>query len=168
MFTGIIRELGLVNRVVKKSGTTAVEIESTILISELEPGASIAVNGVCLTVTGKRTQSFTVDIVEETIKRTTFSRLKTGDRVNLEPALGVRDKFEGHIVQGHVDGTGTIRNKEVKRDSILLTIELPRTMESNIVEKGSASFSNIISHFLFCCFKYKCADKAVNYFLRLL
>jgi len=143
MFTGIIKEIGIVKNILKKSGKTELKIECNAIVRGIELGSSVAINGACLTVTQFDKSSFRVDVVEETMKRTSFSQLKVNDRVNLEPSLVLTDRLEGHIVQGHVDCVGKIRGREIRGESILLTIKIPEKMESYIVEKGSICIDGI-------------------------
>ena len=113
MFTGIIEEVGAVSRI-QKTGTCAMlTVRCQTVLSDVRPGDSIAVNGICLTVTGYDASSFTADVMHETLNRTALSRLHTGSPVNLERAMPADGRFGGHIVTGHIDGTGRIDRKSV-------------------------------------------------------
>ncbi|RKY85180.1 riboflavin synthase [candidate division KSB1 bacterium] len=143
MFTGIIKEVGIVRNILKKPGKTEVEIYCSICSEEIKEGSSIAIDGACLTVTEKGKSSFKVDIVEETLKKTTFSKIKINDRVNIELPLKLSERFDGHIVQGHIDGTGKILKKKNLEGSTLITIKLSEEMIPYIVEKGSICIDGI-------------------------
>src|SRR5277367_6085963 len=106
MFTGIIEEVGRVTRIANENGNRRLTVSSQQLVKELKPGDSIAVSGVCLTAVDITPQSFTADLAEETCERTSFSRIKKDAAVNLELPMRADGRFGGHIVQGHVDGTG--------------------------------------------------------------
>jgi riboflavin synthase len=132
MFTGIIEEIGQVVSLNKSCLT----IKARKVVKGIEPGASIAVNGVCLTATGFDDASFTVDIMEETLKRTNLGSLKSGCRVNLENALTLTKGLGGHLVQGHIDTTGQIKAIEHLNESMIITISADSNMMNYIVEKG--------------------------------
>ena len=132
MFTGIIEEVGQVLSLNGRSLTSS----ANKVLQGIEPGASIAVNGVCLTVTRFDGNSFTVDIMEETLKRTNLGKLKPGERVNLEGALTLSKGLGGHLVQGHVDATGRVQSVMRTGESLLISINaLPQVMRY-VVEKG--------------------------------
>ena len=106
IFTGIIEEVGRVDEIGEQNGNRRLTVSATQLTTELKKGDSIAVSGVCLTAVDIRTSSFAADLADETWKRTSFSRIKPGALVNLELPMRADGRFGGHIVQGHVDGTG--------------------------------------------------------------
>lgn len=137
MFTGIIEEIGIIREVLadQAAGNTLVIGCSTVL-GDVRLGDSIAVNGVCLTVTAWETDWFRVGLAPETLRRTTFGRLKVGDRVNLERAVAVGQRMGGHYVQGHVDATGEIVAIQPEGDSRIVTIRVPHHLMRYIVEKG--------------------------------
>jgi len=139
MFTGIVEEIG---QVVSFDHHTLTARGQKIL-KGIELGSSIAVNGICLTVTSFDTTSFTVDIMEETIARTNLLKLKSGDNVNLEGALTLSKGIGGHLVQGHIDDVGTIKSIEPKDRSLLITIEAPEQVMRYIVEKGFVAVDGI-------------------------
>ena len=139
MFTGIVEELGKV-----KSAGTRLEIACSRVISDLTPGASIAVNGVCLTAVDVRIDGFTADLAPETIARTNFGDLKAGDCVNLERPLTLQTRLSGHIVQGHVDGTGTIESlRELRDGNWELLVQVPHELDRLLVYKGSIAIDGI-------------------------
>src|SRR6266480_6637321 len=135
MFTGIIEEVGHVTDIVDKGGTRRLTVSATKSAKQLKLGDSIAVSGVCLTAVEITPQSFSADLAEETWNRTSFSRIKPGALVNLELPMRADGRFDGHIVQGHVDGTGTIMSFEVVPDGndYLLAINVPSELTRYIV-----------------------------------
>jgi riboflavin synthase len=137
MFTGLIAQTGQVR---KNGARLAVETE---LAKELEPGDSIAVNGVCLTAVAIDDNGFEADVMEETLVRTSLGRLQQGDRVNLELALRIGDRLGGHFVQGHVDATGRILEIEQREHSRVLLIGAPPEILRYIVEKGSIAVDGV-------------------------
>lgn len=108
MFTGIIEEMGTVKTIRKSANSAILTISATKVLEETKIGDSIAVNGICLTVTEIESQFFKADVMHETLRRSSLNNLKTGSRVNLERAMAANGRFGGHIVSGHVDGVGTI------------------------------------------------------------
>ncbi len=137
MLTGIVSDLGAVARIgdIPKGRTVTIEASSTL--AGLAIGDSVAVNGVCLTVTEHDDESFTVAAVEETLERTTIGSLTAGAPVNLERPMPADGRFDGHIVQGHVDGVGHVRSIEVEGDAWRMHIEMPCALGRYVVEKGS-------------------------------
>lgn len=122
MFTGIIEELGTIKDIRTQGETMVLEIEADKVLSDAKEGDSIAVNGVCLTVTSLRDSRFTADVMPETFRKTTLHRLSRDSKVNLERAMAVTDRFGGHIVQGHVDGTGVITSIEPLQNAVVFTV----------------------------------------------
>ncbi|HUK25621.1 MAG TPA: riboflavin synthase [Terriglobales bacterium] len=145
MFTGIIEEVGRVASIVEKHGNRRLTVSASRLTQELAQGASIAVSGVCLTAVEIKAKSFAADLAEETWNRTSFSRMKKGARVNLELPLRADGRFGGHIVQGHVDGTGRFLALEKIRgtDNFWLRIEIPPELARYVIFKGSLSIEGI-------------------------
>ena len=140
MFTGIITYLGTVVTI----SDTGLEIAvDNALLAELAVGASIAVNGVCLTVRHLTNDAFQVDVMPETFARTMFEKLQQGDRVNLELPLRANARLDGHFVQGHIDGTGTLHSIELQGTSIILTLNYPAALRPYLVEKGSVTLNGI-------------------------
>ena len=132
MFTGIIEEVGRVMAV--SSGKLA--IAATKVLQGMEPGGSISVNGACLTVTEFSSKSFSVDIMPETLKRTDLGLLRAGDGVNLEMPLTMEKFLGGHLVQGHIDGTGRIASVMQQGETTLVRVEASSEIMRYIVEKG--------------------------------
>ena len=132
MFTGIVEEVGTVASV-RPGGLT---IRASKVMDGLTPGVSVSVNGACLTLTSRDDASFSVDVVPETLRRTNLGPLDVGDPVNLERPLPVDGRFGGHIVQGHVDGTGTIEAIALEGDALLITVQAPSDIMRYVVEKG--------------------------------
>lgn len=143
MFTGIIADMGTVRQITRKGNDARLEIETALDLSDLKIGDSMSVNGVCLTITALTSRSFTADVSAETLGRTTLNRFRTGSRVNLEKALRSTDFLGGHMVLGHVDGTGKIVEKTVKSDSLLFAFDLEPGLDRYIVEKGSVAVDGI-------------------------
>jgi riboflavin synthase len=144
MFTGIVEERGRVRSVTSNSGGAQVVIEAQIVLDDVELGASIAVNGCCLTVTSFDAGSFAADAVIETLARTNLGDLAVGDRVNLERPLRFADRLGGHLVQGHVDATGTVRDRAPQADgSEVVVIEAPDAVLRYVVLKGSITVDGV-------------------------
>jgi len=144
MFTGIVEELGRVARVSPNEGGARLVIEASTVLDDVEMGASIAVNGCCLTVVGFDEHSWSADAVIETLARTNLGDLGAGDSVNLERPVRLADRLGGHLVQGHVDATGSVRVREPQPDgSTLLTIEAPAEVMRYIVHKGSITVDGV-------------------------
>jgi riboflavin synthase len=145
MFTGIIEEVGHVTHIVGKGGTRRLTVSAAEIVKELKRGDSIAVSGVCLTAVEITPQSFSADLAEETWNRTSFSRIKPGALVNLELPMRANGRFDGHIVQGHVDGTGTFVSLDrIKRsDDYWLRVEIPPELARYVIFKGSLSIEGI-------------------------
>lgn len=143
MFIGIIEELGRIKGIVKKSGNTGLTIEGKITLEEAKIGDSISVNGTCLTIAEIKKNLFGVDVSPETLRSTNLGELRIGDRVNLERAARLSDRIGGHIVTGHVDGVGIIREKRTLGDSSFYRIEAPKEVLRYVVLKGSIAVDGI-------------------------
>jgi len=143
MFTGIIQGMGTVRRMTRQGGDALLLIDAPWNGSDLRIGDSVAVNGACLTLTSNSGQGFTAYVSSETLGRTNLNLLKTGDKVNLEKALRMNDFLSGHIVLGHVDGLGKIREKTVRADSIVCGVEVAPGLSRYLVEKGSVAIDGI-------------------------
>jgi len=145
MFTGIIEELGHVSPIETKGQQRRLMDTSSRLVKELKQGDSISVSGVCLTAVNISKSSFTCDLAQETWMRTSFSRIKPNAQVNLELPMRANGRFDGHVVQGHVDGVGTVTSFEQVRDSndYLLQINVPSELTRYIVAKGSLAIEGI-------------------------
>jgi riboflavin synthase len=145
MFTGIIEEVGKVTSIKQDGGNRRLTVASSELVKELKQGASIAVSGVCLTAVEIGAKSFGADLADETWHRTSFSRIQAGALVNLELPMRADGRFGGHIVQGHVDGTGTFVALDPIRgaDDYWLRIEIPPELARYVIFKGSLSIEGI-------------------------
>lgn len=142
MFTGIVSEVGKVNDIEPLKGGVELSIECSFA-ADTHVDESIAVNGVCLTVVSFDDDTFSVQCVEETLRKTSFKMLEEGSPVNLERSLTLEKAIEGHIVQGHVDTMGTITSIQDNDADILITIEFPSEYEDYIVGRGSISIDGI-------------------------
>lgn len=143
MFTGLIAELGTAERLAEGSTSCQLTVRAQKILPGVKIGDSIAVNGVCLTVVHLQGNRFTADVMPETVRRTTLRQLQPGDRVNLEKALRPTDGLDGHIVQGHVEGVGTIREISPEGNALAYRIETPKELLRYIVEKGSVAIDGI-------------------------
>lgn len=143
MFTGIVEEVGTIKRVQKGQHSAVLEIQAETVLKGLKTGDSIAVNGVCLTVTSFGSNMFTADVMHETLNRSSLAGLKTGSHVNLERAMAADGRFGGHIVAGHVDGVGKITR--IRRDdtAVWYTVQAGPAVMRYIVEKGSVTIDGI-------------------------
>jgi riboflavin synthase len=144
MFTGIVKALGRVAAIEPASGGKRLVIESDAVGGfGLQPGDSVAVNGVCLTALSPDMRSFAADASPETLERTTLGRLQTGAAVNLEPALKAGDALGGHMVSGHVDGMATLADAEALADNRVMRFEAPRGLSRYIAHKGSVTLDGV-------------------------
>jgi riboflavin synthase alpha subunit len=146
MFTGIIQDIGRIIRISKKGNSFELVINAPALTGKTNPGDSVAINGACLTVTsisGLKKEHFTFDAVPETIKRTTLSKLRAQDSVNIEPALRIGQPLGGHFVQGHIDDTGIISSIRKQGGEYLMKIKCPSKMIESIIEKGSIAIDGV-------------------------
>ncbi len=132
MFTGIIEEVGRV----KGLESSRLTVEASLVLGDTRVGDSISVNGACLTVVSMNAGSFSIDVTPETLRRTNLGPLRPGDGVNLERPLAVGDRLGGHIVQGHVDGTGEVLSITPEGDSLLMRFQAPKALMRYVVEKG--------------------------------
>ena len=143
MFTGIIEECGRVKSLTISGSSGKIIIGAFKVLEETNIGDSIAVNGVCLTVTDIGRNEFTADIMAETARRSSLSKLKPGESVNLERAMSANGRFGGHIVSGHIDGTGTIVSKIEEENAVWVQISTSSAILRLIVEKGSIAIDGI-------------------------
>ena len=132
MFTGIVEEVGSV----RAAGEGRLVIGASDMLSDVKVGDSISVNGACLTVTTHDESSFSVDVVPETLRRTNLGELEAGSPVNLERSMPAYGRFGGHMVQGHVDGTATIRSIRSEGDALMVVFDAPAPVMRYVVEKG--------------------------------
>ena len=143
MFTGIITDVGTVERVVPKDGAALYEISTGFDLSKVAIGASIACNGVCLTVIEKGARSFSVQVSNETLDKTNLSAWHAGTRVNLEAALKIGDELGGHLVLGHVDGRAMLERVEPDGESVRLVFKAPQDLAPLIAAKGSVCIEGV-------------------------
>lgn len=143
VFTGIVEECGTVLDVLKNGVSGSVQIQASTVLEGTKTGDSIAVNGVCLTVTKLTKSSFTADVMAETFRRTNLGNLGKNSRVNLERAMAADGRFGGHIVSGHIDGTGIISRIKEEGNAVWIYISAPQSILNLIVEKGSVAVDGI-------------------------
>ena len=143
MFTGIIEEIGTVQKILNFSRSASLTIQGNIIFQDLQLGDSVSVNGVCLTVSSRAANSFTADVMNETLTRSSLGSLRTGSFVNLERAMSSKSRFGGHIVSGHIDGTGVITNIKKDENAAWYTIKVREKIMRYIVEKGSVAIDGI-------------------------
>jgi riboflavin synthase len=144
MFTGIIETTGSISRVDRKGDDSRFVFNTGgMQLSDMKLGDSISVNGACLSIIDKTDDSFTADLSKETLSLTTFSDLKVGSRINIEKAMMLSDRINGHIVSGHVDGIGRVVNKVDEARSIKYTIEFPVELGKFISKKGSITVDGV-------------------------
>jgi riboflavin synthase len=139
MFTGIVEELGTVRALVGER----LEVRCDVVARDAEVGASVAVNGVCLTVVERRADGLAFQLSGETLERTSLGRLGAGDPVNLERPLMLSDRLGGHLVQGHVDGVAEVDALRPEEGGATLTVRLPHTLARYVVEKGSITVDGV-------------------------
>jgi riboflavin synthase len=143
MFTGLIEDIGTIRRLQKTRNGMSLVLASRLAGQNIQPGESISVNGVCLTVTDCDKDDFRADAVPETLRRTNLGSLKPGDRVNLERAIKADGRFGGHLVTGHIDGTGVISDMLSEGNAIRFTIEADASILRYLVPKGSVGLDGI-------------------------
>lgn len=143
MFTGIVASTGRIARVTPRTGGARMTIVPRRSLGRLAIGESIAVSGACLTVTGRTGRGFTVDVSPETLRRTTLGGWVPGTTVNLERAMKLGDRLGGHIVQGHVDGVGTLERISPDRQWILYRFRAPAAVVPYLVDKGSVAIDGV-------------------------
>jgi riboflavin synthase len=139
MFTGIIEEIGQIQELRSSGESMVMKISASRILEDVHLGDSIAVNGVCLTVTSFSSSSFTVDVMPETVKATSLQGLGRGSSVNLERAMSANGRFGGHFVSGHVDGTGRILTKKPEYNAVYFRIGIKPELRHYMVEKGSVA-----------------------------
>lgn len=143
MFTGIVEEKGIIRSLNINGRSGTIRIEARKVLEGTSIGDSIAVNGICLTVTSMGDGFFTADVMAETVRRSSLGILSQGSEVNLERAMAANGRFGGHIVSGHIDGTGTVRSLVREENAIWVTIETPPEILKYIVHKGSICIDGI-------------------------
>lgn len=143
MFTGIIESLGIIRRIESKGEGRILTIGCDLDLSESRIGDSIAVNGACLTAVSLEKHQFKVDVAPETVDRTTLKTMTNGSKVNIERALKLSDRIDGHLVSGHIDGTGTIASISKRSNAVIVTVDVPVNLASDMIEKGSVAIEGI-------------------------
>lgn len=143
MFTGIVEELGTIARLDRGTDSARLTVRGPLVTSDATHGASIAVNGVCLTVVEHADGEFTVDVMAETLSRSSLGSLRAGDRVNLERAMAAGGRFGGHVVQGHVDGTALVLERVPGDRWEVVRLSLPAGLARYVVEKGSITVDGV-------------------------
>jgi riboflavin synthase len=143
VFTGIIEELGEVVEVQSRGDSAVLVVRASLVASDVAHGASIAVNGVCLTVIGSEGARLSFDVMAETLKRSVIGTLRAGERVNLERAVRADGRLDGHIVQGHVDGTGVVIARTPGDAWDLVRFGLPAELSRYVAEKGSIAVDGV-------------------------
>lgn len=143
MFTGIVEEMGSIRSIARGSKSAVLTIEAKKVLEGSKTGDSIAVNGVCLTVTSLTAGQFTADVMAETLRRSSLGSLSQGSMVNLERAMPADGRFGGHIVSGHIDGTGTIQSLKPEDNAVWVEIAASQQILKYIVEKGSVAIDGI-------------------------
>ena len=143
MFTGIVEELGTIRSIQRGAHSAVLSIGASLVLSDLKIGDSVAVNGVCLTATSRDAGGFTADVMHETLNRSSLGALTVGSRVNLERAMAADGRFGGHIVSGHIDGTGTITAIRPDDNAVWYTVAASPELLRYIVEKGSITIDGI-------------------------
>lgn len=143
MFTGIVEETGEITAIKRGAVSCELSIKGNVIFNDLKLGDSVAVNGVCLTATSISGNTFTADVMAETMRRSNLGTLQKGSRVNLERALSANGRFGGHIVSGHIDGIGFIRSLMREDNAVWVTISADDNIMRYIVEKGSVAIDGI-------------------------
>ena len=143
MFTGLIEEIGEIEAVTKYTNSARITIKSHKVLEGVKLGDSISTNGVCLTVTSFSSNSFIVDVMAETMRSSNFNKLSPGSKVNLERALRAVDRLAGHMVNGHIDGIGTIKSYEQEDNAVWITITATTEILKYIVRKGSIAIDGV-------------------------
>ncbi len=143
MFTGIVEETGTLRSLSRGSKSCVIHVQCSTVLEDTRIGDSIAVNGICLTVTSMESGGFTADVMNETLSRSSLAQTRPGDSVNLERAMAANGRFGGHIVSGHIDGTGIIRKIRDDDNAVWYTVEAPPEILRYVVEKGSIAIDGI-------------------------
>ena len=143
MFTGIIEEIGEIISSNLIGGSGELQIEAPLIVTECKLGDSIAINGVCLTVTRITGRELAFDVSVETLRRSNLGNLKKGDQVNLEQALAADGRFGGHMVSGHIDGTGTLHDRRREGNATIFTFSVAPAITRYLIEKGSVAIDGI-------------------------
>ena len=143
MFTGIIEEVGEIQSIKKGANSAVITIKASTVLGDLHLGDSVALNGVCLTAVSIGKNNYSVDVMHETLRRTNLGELKSGSKVNLERAMAANGRFGGHIVAGHIDGTGIVEEITKDETAVWYRISAGEELLRYIVEKGSIAIDGI-------------------------
>ena len=143
MFTGIIEEIGIIQKIIKGEKSSVISIKASKILEETILGDSICVNGVCLTVTKMTKDTFEADVMAETLRKSNIGKLSIGSKVNLERALKLEGRFGGHIISGHIDGVGEIISLIKEDNAIWVTVKTSKDILKYIVMKGSIAIDGI-------------------------
>lgn len=143
MFTGIIEEIGTITGTRLTAGSGELKVAAELILSDAKPGDSIAVNGVCLTITEIAGATITFDVSAETLRRSNLGSLQPGREVNLERALAANGRFGGHMVSGHIDATGTLTDSRKEGNATIFTFKAPNAIMRYLIEKGSIAIDGI-------------------------
>lgn len=143
MFTGIVEELGTVERIEQQTDAVRLTVRATAVLEDAAPGDSIAVNGCCLTVAERTDETWTADVMAETLAKTGLGSLVAGDRVNLERAVTAGTRLGGHLVQGHVDAVGHVVRREPGEHWDVVTVAMPGELAPYLVDKGSITVDGV-------------------------
>lgn len=143
MFTGIVEEIGTIKRIQQGQHSAVLEIQAKKILEDAKIGDSIAVNGICLTITTLQPQAFTADVMHETLNRSALATLGPKSHVNLERAMPIDGRFGGHMVAGHIDGTGTVSKVQKDDNAVWFTIQTKQELMRYIVQKGSIAIDGI-------------------------
>ncbi|HLQ94966.1 MAG TPA: riboflavin synthase [Pseudogracilibacillus sp.] len=143
MFTGIIEETGIIKEIQRCEQTLKLKTKASVVMEDIQVGDSIALNGICLTVTDFTDHYFSVDVMPETFQASSLYQLKENSSVNLERSMPADGRFGGHFVTGHVDGTGKIRHKAIKENAILFEVAVPDLLSIYLMNKGSITIDGV-------------------------
>ena len=143
MFTGIVEELGTVESIEHQGDAIRLTIRAEQVLTDATPGDSIAVNGCCLTVVERTDTTWTADVMQETLDKTSLAAARPGDPVNLERAATLQTRLGGHLVQGHVDGVGTVEERTSSEHWDLVTVSMPTELGRYLVDKGSVTVDGV-------------------------
>jgi riboflavin synthase len=143
MFTGLVEEIGTVRRILNGRDSVRIRIQAPRIGAQLRAGESVAVDGVCLTATETFEDAFEATAVSQTLKQSTLGRLRAGDRVNLERALALGDRLGGHLVQGHVDGIGSVVSIRTQGDARMIAVRMPEALMRHMAERGSVALNGV-------------------------
>jgi len=143
MFTGLIEDVGRIGALKLKNGSAVLTVKTKLPLRSMALGASVAVNGACLTVVKKLTRAFTVDVSPETLARTNLEKLAVGSLVNLEQPMRLQERLGGHLVTGHIDGVGTVVSIRKQGEFTIFNVRVPARLGALLVAKGSVAVDGI-------------------------